>query len=114
MRRLGTALKFDLAWVRDQTRHGGLAASWQAGGRTENRLQSGGDIGLAKEWLARKPREMPEVSEVVREFARASEAAADARGRAEEVEAGRAPSWTRARAKADHRAVAHRRTAEYG
>ena len=48
-------------------------ASWEDGGRPLNRLLSGGDIALAKSWVARRPREMPEPSELVRDYIRSSE-----------------------------------------
>ena len=61
--------------MRDQTRYGLLAASWEAGGKAENRLLLGSDVAAAKDWLERRPRTMPEPSEAVRDFIRASEEA---------------------------------------
>jgi len=87
LRRLVTALRLDFNWVRDQTRYGGLAQSWQAGNRADNRLLSGTDIGLAKEWLSRKPRDMPEPPAILRDFIKTSEAVAEARARAEDQRA---------------------------
>jgi TIR domain-containing protein/WD40 domain-containing protein len=83
LKKLVAALKLDPDWERDQTRYSGLGASWEAGGRPENRLLSGGDIGLAKDWLERRPHEMPEPTELVRDFIKASEAAEEARSSAE-------------------------------
>jgi hypothetical protein len=83
LKNLVTALKLDPDWERDQTRFSGLAASWKTGGCPENRLLSGGDIGLAKDWLARRPHEMPEPTELVRDFIKASEAAEEARSSSE-------------------------------
>ena len=60
LKRLVAALKLDLNWVRDQTRYGLLAASWEAGGKAENRLLLGSDVAAAKDWLERRPRTMPE------------------------------------------------------
>ena len=87
LRRLVTALRLDFNWVRDQTRYGGLAQSWQAGNRADNRLLSGADIGLAKEWLSRKPRDMPDPPALLRDFIKASEAVAEAKARAEDERA---------------------------
>jgi len=75
LKRLVAALKLDLNWVRDQTRYGLLAASWEDGGKAENRLLLGSDVAAAKTWLERRPRTMPEPSETVRNFIRASEEA---------------------------------------
>lgn len=83
LKRLASALKHDIAWVREATRYGGLALSWEAGGRPQSRLLSGADIGLAKGWLERKPADVPEPPELVREFVKASEAAEQARSDAE-------------------------------
>jgi hypothetical protein len=73
LKNLVTTLKLDPDWERDQTRFGELAASWEGGGRSVNRLLSGSDIAQAKDWLARHPREMPEPSDLVRNYIRASE-----------------------------------------
>ena len=83
LKRLVAALKLDLNWVRDQTRYGLLAASWEDGGKAENRLLLGSDVAAAKNWLERRPRTMPEPTEAVRNFIRASEEA-EARRTSEE------------------------------
>jgi hypothetical protein len=69
------ALTTDLDWVREHTRLGQRAAEWQAGGRSENRLLSGGDIAAATAWLARRPPKATEPTELHLEFIRASEEA---------------------------------------
>src|SRR5262245_52117386 len=53
------ALKTDLEWLREHTRLLQRATEWNTGGRPSNRLLSGQDIGLAKAWAARQPKEAP-------------------------------------------------------
>src|SRR5262245_34346345 len=52
-------LKTDLEWLREHTSLLQRATEWDAGGRPSNRLLSGQDIGLAKAWAARRPKEAP-------------------------------------------------------
>ncbi len=76
-------LNIDLEWVREPTRLGLRAAEWQAGGQSENRLRSGGDIAAAEAWLARRPPKAPEPTQLHLDFIRASEDARTARESAE-------------------------------
>ena len=57
--RLVAALKTDLNWLREHTRLLQRATEWDAGGRLNNRLLSGNDIGLARHWVARRPKDAP-------------------------------------------------------
>jgi TIR domain len=79
LERLGTALNTDLEWLRDHTRYLQRATEWDAGGRPVNRLLSGADIGLAKTWAARRPKDAPAPTSLHLDFIRASEEAEAAR-----------------------------------
>jgi TIR domain len=76
---LATALKTDLAWIREHTRQLTRATEWDAGGRTENRLLSGADILAAKQWAASRPKNAPELTALQLDFIKASEEAEAAR-----------------------------------
>jgi hypothetical protein len=67
------ALNTDLEWLREHTRYLQRATEWDAGGRPPNRLLSGGDIGLAKAWAARRPKDAPAPTGLHLDFIRASE-----------------------------------------
>jgi hypothetical protein len=79
LERLGTALNTDLEWLRDHTRYFQRATEWDDGGRPINRLLSGTDIGLAKAWAARRPKDAPAPTSLHLDFIRASEEAEAAR-----------------------------------
>ena len=98
LKRLVTALRLDFSWVREQTRYTDLAQNWHKGSRASHRLMSGDDIGMAKDWLASKPRDIPDPPEIVREFVRESEAAAVSTTRAREEAALQAAAVSRAAA----------------
>ena len=74
LRSIDRALKADLAWLRDMTRYLLRAQDWDRGGRAENRLLSGSDIGEMKRWVARRPPSGPELTPLHIEFLSASEA----------------------------------------
>lgn len=80
--KLVAALNTDFDWLREHTRYAQRAAEWNDG-RPANRLLSGDDIRIAKEWLARRPKNAPEATSLQLDFIRASEAEADARLKAE-------------------------------
>jgi WD40 repeat protein len=71
--RLVVALHTDLDWLREHTRLLQRATEWDAGGRLANRLLSGNDIGLARLWAARRPKEAPAPTDLQLDFIRASE-----------------------------------------
>jgi TPR repeat protein len=79
--KLVAALNTDFDWLREHTRYAQRAAEWARGGRAANRLLSGDDIRIAKEWLARRPKSenAPEPTTLQLDFIRASEGEADAR-----------------------------------
>lgn len=81
--RIAAALNTDLAWVREHTRLLVRASEWEAGGRPPNRLLSGSDITVAKEWAARRPKDAPAVADLHLNFINASEQAETARDNAE-------------------------------
>lgn len=80
---LGVALRTDLDWLGEHTRLLQRALEWDRGNRADNRLMSGQDIADAKAWLAGKPREAPDPTELHRDFIRFSEQAETARNSAE-------------------------------
>jgi hypothetical protein len=55
--------------------NGHLLLAPRAGGRPANRLLSGDDIGAAKAWAARRPKNAPELTELQLDFIKASEVA---------------------------------------
>ncbi|MCH9808558.1 MAG: toll/interleukin-1 receptor domain-containing protein [Alphaproteobacteria bacterium] len=84
LKRLVTALNTDLEWLRDHTRYMQRATEWDVGGRPVNRLLSGADIGIAKAWAARRPKDAPAPTPLHMDFIKASEAEEDRRQSAEE------------------------------
>jgi hypothetical protein len=72
--KLNVALKSDLDWLREHTRLLERATEWDKGNRPPNRMLSGTDIGAAKAWAARRPREAPEPTALQLEYIKASEA----------------------------------------
>ena len=76
--RLIAALNTDQAWIREHSRLGSLAARWDAGGRTPERLLTGQDVADAKAWAARQPKDAPEPTVLQIALIKASEDAAAA------------------------------------
>jgi hypothetical protein len=70
---LASALNTDLEWLREHTRYLQRATEWKDGGRATNRLLSGPDIGAAKMWAARRPRNAPEPTPLQLDFIKESE-----------------------------------------
>jgi hypothetical protein len=62
------ALSTDLDWLREHTRLLQRATEWVNGGRPDNRLLSGADIGLANAWIARRPQSAPDPTELHRDY----------------------------------------------
>jgi hypothetical protein len=77
--KLTEALNTDLGWVREHSRIGLLAASWEGAGRPVNRLLTGPDIESAKNWLGAQRKSPQEATELHRAFIAASEEAERAR-----------------------------------
>lgn len=77
------ALRTDLDWVRSHTRYGQRATEWIGGDRAVNRLLSGDDVDMAKEWIAKRRTNAPEITDDMREFILASETAENERRNAE-------------------------------
>lgn len=80
---LRRALKENVGWLREHTRYLVRAREWMAASRADNRLLSGGDIALAKTWLAERPKDAPAPTELHHDFISASETAEEARLSAE-------------------------------
>jgi len=75
LRELAQALRVDLAWIREHTWLGELAARWQSRSRSESLLLRGDDLVAAKAWAAKRKQDAPEITELQRSFLRASEQA---------------------------------------
>jgi hypothetical protein len=82
-RQLVAALNTDFEWLREHTRLLQRATEWEVGGRPPNRLLSGSDIAAAKAWVARRPKDAPEPTDLHLAFLRASEDEEAARANAE-------------------------------
>lgn len=83
LKALATALQTDVDWLREHTRLLARAMEWEGAGRQPNRMLAGNDIAEAKAWIARRPRDAPEPTELHLEFIRASEQAELGRTNAE-------------------------------
>ena len=98
------ALNTNVEWLHEHTRYLTLAESWDEAGRRDNRLLSGTDIAAAKDWVGRRPKDAPELTELHLDFIRASEEAEAAKASAErkrlaeieEAQASRAAALARA------------------
>lgn len=77
------ALNTDVDWLREHTRILARALEWRAAGQKANRMLSGSDIETAKAWLAHRPRDAPEVTDLHLSFIHASEQAETERTNAE-------------------------------
>lgn len=71
--KLVTALKTDLAWLREHTRLAERAFEWQQSGHATAYLLRAAALDAARQWLAAKPSNAPAATELQREFIRASE-----------------------------------------
>src|SRR5262245_39978455 len=73
LKALSNVLNTDLEWLREHARLLAGAVEWDTGGRPPNRLLSGRDIGAAKDWIARRPRNAPEPTALHLDFVKESE-----------------------------------------
>ena len=71
--KLAVALKQDIDWIREHTRLGELAARWEARGRSESLLLRGDDIKSARDWVAYRKPDAPEITDLQRAFLKSSE-----------------------------------------
>ena len=76
------ALNTNVEWLREHTRYLTLARSWDEAGRRDNRLLFGTDITAVKDWVGRRPKSAPELTELHLDFIRASEADGGGKGHA--------------------------------
>src|SRR5262249_52903801 len=60
---LAQALRQDLEWIREHTRLGELAARWLARDSPESLLLRGDELDAAKDWVARRKSEAPEITQ---------------------------------------------------
>ncbi len=72
---LRRTLNTNIDWLREHTRLLSRAQDWDRAQRPDNRLLSGGDVQLAKQWLESPPREAPPPTELHRDFIQTSEQA---------------------------------------
>ena len=77
--RLLEALNTDLDWIRDHTRLGALSERWQTRKKDVALLLRGDELEDAERWLARKPPNAPEPTELLRAFVTESRRAEAAR-----------------------------------
>src|SRR5262245_24415173 len=66
--RLVAALNTDLGWIRDHTRLGAVAERWHTRKKDVALLLRGDELEDAERWLARKPPNAPEPTELLRAF----------------------------------------------
>ena len=70
---LASALNTDLDWLREHTRYLRLAKEWEEVGKpSDRRLLSAADIGLARKWVADRPKEAPAPTALQLDFIEAS------------------------------------------
>jgi hypothetical protein len=74
---LARALRVDLDWIREHTRLGELAANWDERRKPEGLLLRGSEIADAKAWLAKRPKDAPEITMAQQAFIDASIQAAE-------------------------------------
>lgn len=72
-RRLVNAIEVDIDWLREHSRYLARALEWDVAGRPNARLLRGPDITTAKEWVANRPKDAPESTELQHAFIEASE-----------------------------------------
>jgi hypothetical protein len=70
---LAEVLHQDISWIREHTRMGELATRWESRERPDALLIRGGEIEEAKKWLAHRPKNALEPSELIRAFIQESE-----------------------------------------
>jgi len=86
---LAEALRTDIGWIREHTRHGGLAQRWVARARSEALLLRGDDLDAATEWMTAKPMGAPAITDEQADFIKASSnARVEAERRAARAKAG--------------------------
>ncbi len=76
---LAKALNTDIDWIREHTAYAEQAMRWAGKGRAEALLLRGVEIGNAKAWAARRPKDAPEPTLLQQEFVAESEKAEQAR-----------------------------------
>jgi tetratricopeptide (TPR) repeat protein len=79
--KIESALRTDLAWVREHTRLGDLARHWEESGRSASVALRGKDLEAAERWLDRRPADANAPTELHQAFIRASRRAATTRQR---------------------------------
>src|SRR5262249_5156571 len=82
LKELATALRQDIEWIRAHTLIGEQAARWKARGQAEQAddlLIRGSELAEARDWLARRRDDAPEITDLQRAFLSASEAAEETR-----------------------------------
>lgn len=83
LRELSLALRENVAWIREHTRLGELAARWRQRERPDDLLLRGAELEAARAWLSQWASPAPEPTSLHREYIGASEAAEHDRNSAE-------------------------------
>jgi hypothetical protein len=73
LRGLAQSLNSNFEWIREHTSLGELAVRWDGRDRPDALLLRGNDIDESKRWLAQRPKEAPEPTELHRAFITESE-----------------------------------------
>jgi tetratricopeptide (TPR) repeat protein len=79
--KIDSALRTDLAWVREHTRLGELARHWEESGHSASAALRGKDLETAERWLDRRPADANAPTELHQAFIRSSRRAATTRQR---------------------------------
>jgi WD40 repeat protein len=75
--RLAHILNTDRAWLKEHTRLVALAERWALTDRPKNQLLRGDDISAGEQWAARRPRQAPNLTDLLLDYLRASRIADD-------------------------------------
>ena len=68
LRQLVAAIETDIGWIREHTRYGELARTWEQSARADHDILRGNTLAAAEEWLRLRPRSAPEPTELQTAF----------------------------------------------
>jgi hypothetical protein len=95
LRQLSQALLTDIAWVREHTRLGGVAADWERAQRAPELFLRGGVLAAAELWVSQQHAGDQRPTELQRAFITASREAEQARAEAERAQVTRTQRFQR-------------------
>jgi hypothetical protein len=72
LKQLISALQIDISWIREHTRYGELARTWQEGERAAHDILRGDTLVAAETWLTLRPKGTPEPSALLLSFIKGS------------------------------------------